>query len=67
MDHTHIKQFEVERERVMSDGRRVEAKRKLWVRSNRHFIWGRGRKNVFLFNGSQAMHARHSDKDKTKI
>jgi hypothetical protein len=36
--------------RVMNDGRR-------------HFILGGGRKNIFLFEGSQAMPIRHSEQD----
>lgn len=33
----------------------------------RHFILGGGLKSVILFEGSQAMHARPSDKHKIKI
>jgi hypothetical protein len=44
-----------EGERVRKNSGRVERKRKLWGRSETHFIYGRGERNVyFLFEVSQA-------------
>jgi hypothetical protein len=57
---------ERERERVRKYSRRVEAKRILWGRSERHFI-SVGRKSILLSEGFQAMPARPSDKDRMRV
>jgi hypothetical protein len=40
---------------------------KLWVRSERHFISGRGGKSIFFLEGSQAIPARPSDKERITV
>jgi hypothetical protein len=52
-------------ERVMKSNGRVGAKRNIVGRSERRFILG-GR-NILLSEGSQAMPAHPSDKDKLKV
>jgi hypothetical protein len=42
------KPFEAERQRVRKDSRRVEAKRKIWARSERHFISGEDEKEYLI-------------------
>jgi hypothetical protein len=51
-----------ERERVRKDSIRVEVKRKHLGESERHFI-SEGKKSILL-EGTQAMPARPSDKDR---
>jgi hypothetical protein len=58
--------LERERERVRKDSRRVEAKRKHLGGSERRFISEGGRKSILL-EGTQAMPARPSDKDRLGV
>jgi hypothetical protein len=51
-------------DRVTKDSR--TKKRKLWGRSDRHFISG-GRKGILLLEGSQEMPARPSDKYRMRV
>jgi hypothetical protein len=57
---------EADRERVRKDSRRVEVKRKRLGENERRFISEGGRKSILL-EGTQAMPARPSDKDRMRV